>query len=702
MIITTSVLADLLQAQPQLRSQVYFKSSLTALSHAMEDQVLAGSDQHLVIASFQRERFYRQEAHRYRRIAERTPQVYVLAAPETDFKDSSEFYETVAFKPADALALEWHLVVIGHQYANCLICRERFAPVPDSTDTEIDPSRRFEGIWTFDQNVSKIAAQLLLDRIQLYRPELTDKIEAAKSQYLGTSTLVTGFAQDTPNPDPFVQRLVTYLQAGQYKLLKAYRSIFAQEQKERLVNSITTAIRRSLNSDEILEVAVQELGQALGSCRCLIYRCKATDALATITHEFLGAEISSTVGQTWPLQDNELFQDVVQRREMVCVKDTQEDSRINCNSASAADKANRPAGQNGLARGTQDKSRASSTILNLVQQFAIRSWLMVPVLYQGQLLGMVELHHCGAIPHNWEDDELSLVEAIATQVGVALIQAEAYANLEDLNQQLEALDRTRSNLVAITGHELRTPLSTIQVCLESLATEPDMSPELRQIMLNTALADAERMRKLVQDFLTLSRLESGRVEWHPEPLSLQECVELALSHVRARHAEEERPQITTHVPDDLPLVRADGEWLVETLAKLLDNACKFTTPQGQITIETHSNGGTMLEVTVGDTGRGIEPNSLETVFDRFYQEEGALRRTAGGTGLGLAICRQIVKGWGGEIWADSAGKDQGSQFHFTVPIIRSPEPKSSPAKSKRLPVDNQQPGKDKNLRTKRR
>lgn len=686
MIITTSVLADLLQAQPQLRPQVYFKSSLTALSHAMEDQVLAGSNQHLVIASFQRERFYRQEAHRYRRIAERTPQVYVLAAPEADFTNSSEFYETVAFEPADALCLEWHLVVIGYQYANCLICREKFAPVPDSTDTEIDPSRRFEGIWTFDQNVSKIAAELLLDRIQSYRPELADKIAAAKSQYLGAATLVNGFTQDTPNPDPFVQRLVTYLQAGQYKLLKAYRSIFAQEQKERLVNSITTAIRRSLNSDEILEVAVQELGQALRSCRCLIYRCKKTDASASIAHEFLGAEIASTVGQTWILQGNTLFQEAVQNQEMVYVKDTSEDARINGDADKPQASDYRRSSSTDLAGTYQGKKRQVTTLKQLIEQFEIRSWLMVPILYQGQLLGMVELHHCGVTPHEWEDDELSLVEAIATQVGFALIQAAAYTNLEDLNQQLEALDRTRSNLVAITGHELRTPLSTIQVCLESLATEPDMPSELRQIMLNTALGDAERMRKLVQDFLTLSRLEGGRVQWHPEALSLQECVELALSHVRARHSEEERPQITTHVPVDLPLVRADGEWLVETLAKLLDNACKFTTPQGEITIETHSNGGTMLKVTVADTGRGIEPSSLETVFDLFYQEEGALRRTAGGTGLGLAICRQIVKGWGGEIWADSAGKDQGSQFHFTVPIIRS----SESATSKSSAVDNQQ------------
>lgn len=670
MMITTSVLADLLQAQPQLRPQVYFKSSLTALSHAMEDQVLAGSNQYLVIASFQRERFYRQEAHRYRRIAERTPQVYVLAAPEADFKDSSKFYETVAFEPTDALALEWHLVVIGYQYANCLICREKSTPVTDSTDTEIDPSRRFEGIWTFDQNVSKISAELLLDRIQVYRPELSDKIAAAKSQYLRSATLVNGFTQDTPNPDPFVQRLVTYLQAGQYKLLKAYRSIFAQEQKERLVNSITTAIRRSLNSEEILEVAVQELGQALRACRCLIYRCKKTDVSVTIPHEFLGAEIASTVGQNWMLQGNTLFQEVVQNQEMVYVRDTSEDARIHGDAEKPAASGNRAKPTN-LTKKNQSKKRQPTTLKQLTEQFAIRSWLMIPILYQGQLLGMVELHHCGAAPHEWEEDELSLVDAIATQVGFALIQAAAYTNLEDLNQQLEALDRTRSNLVAITGHELRTPLSTIQVCLESLATEPDMPPELRQIMLNTALGDAERMRKLVQDFLTLSRLEGGRVQWHPEALSLQECVELALSHVRARHSAEERPIITTHVPVELPLVRADGEWLVETLAKLLDNACKFTSPQGEIMIDTHRNGGTMLKVTVADTGRGIEPSSLETVFDLFYQEEGALRRTAGGTGLGLAICRQIVKGWGGEIWADSAGKDQGSQFHFTVPIIHS-------------------------------
>ena len=122
MSISISVLTGLLQVLPQLRPQLYFKASLTALSHAMEDQVLAATlEQPLIIANFQRERFYRQEAHRYQRLAQKSNQIYVLSAPETDFSHSSDFYEKVAFEPDDALAQEWHLVVIAQNYSTCLI-----------------------------------------------------------------------------------------------------------------------------------------------------------------------------------------------------------------------------------------------------------------------------------------------------------------------------------------------------------------------------------------------------------------------------------------------------------------------------------------------------------------------------------------------------------------------------------------------------
>jgi signal transduction histidine kinase len=586
----------------------------------------------------------------------------------------------IAFDSGDALSQEWHLVVIGEEYANCLMCREKTTLISDRTYSDLDAARRFEGVWSFDRQVTMKAAELLLNRIQAYRPELAAKIEQAKKQYLisqkskvksqkyaqvrGEKQEVSGKIEKFANEDPFVERLVTYLQAAQYKLLKAYRSIYTQQQRERLVNLITSAIRTSLDPNEILEIAVQELGQALGSCRCLIYRCKATDISAIIGHEYLEFEgreelnLTSTIGQKWPLQDNCLFQAIAQHHESILIEDTEQDPRINTSNQLAISNT----------KGKKPNS-PSLTLKNLVQTFSMRSWLIVPVLYQGELLGMVELHHCLAMPYRWKDEELALVEAIATQVGVALIQAAAYTNLQDLNQQLEILDRTRSNLVAIAGHELRTPLSTIRVCLESLAQEPDMPTELRQIMLDTALADSERMRKLVQDFLTLSRLESDRVQWHPEPLFLEECIELALSQIRAHYSKNVYPQIISQLPDRIPLVLADGEWLVEVLAKLLDNACKFTHPQGQIAISIQIPDPAIVEVTVADTGRGIEPNRLEYVFDRFYQEEGALRRTTGGTGLGLAICRQIVKGWGGKIWASSEGKDKGAQFHFTVPVV---------------------------------
>jgi DICT domain-containing protein/signal transduction histidine kinase len=661
MSISISVVQQLLDNCSEWRPQMYFKSSLTALSHAMEDLVLNDSDTPLVIASFQRERFYRQEAHRYKRISYKTKQVYVLAAPETDFSNGFQDYETIAFESTDALAQEWHLVIIGQQYASCLLCREKILPPSESPQgTMIDTNRRFEGIWTFDRSVTIQAAKLLLDRIVIYRPELDSKINQANQLYLLTPTKAKKTVQrDSPltNPDPFVQRLVTYLQAGQYKLLKANKTLAAKQQKEKLLNSVTDAVRRSLNTKQILHVAVQKLGEGLGVCRCIIYRCHENDPTATIDREFTSPGIKSVKGQKWQLANNPLFEEAIATTETISVDNTHEDERVN---------------QLAQEKGTGEFFQ------NLIQNYAISSWLLVPIFYHGKLLGVMELHHCETVPIAWKPDDIALVDAIANQVGVALIQAEAYADLEDLNEQLEALDRTRSNLVAIVGHELRTPLSTIQVCLESLASEPDMPPEMSEVMLDTALNDAERMRNLVQDFLTLSRLEGGNVECNLETLSITECIDLAISNVTARNAGEKLPEIKNlTTPEDLPLIQIDGEWLVEVLAKLLDNACKFTQADGEIAIAVTTNGGNTIEITVSDTGRGIETASLETVFDRFYQEEGALRRSAGGTGLGLAICRQIVKNWGGKIWAESPGKDRGSKFHFTIPIKANKQPAKS-------------------------
>jgi len=718
----TSIVEEIFEALPALRAQMYFKTSLTALSHAMEDQILAGGEgSPLIIASFQQERFYRQEAHRYERIGQMSDQVYVLSAADTKFSESIDSYEKINFDEDDALVEEWHLVVIGDHYCASLICRERSdvsvksvlmsgamsgsmsgsmsgtaSTAAKATDarslttlqpkepiflpaTPLDQSRRFEGIWTLDKQVSLRAADLLLERIQAYRPELAEKINAARSRFI-PKEISTELEIDS---DPFAQRLITYLQAGQYKQMKAYKAIALQEQRARLINSITAAIRQSLDPDEIFAIAARELGKVLGVGRCIIYRCTDNDADANIAHEYRQGDLNSLEGAAWPLKDNPLYQWVKGAHSTLAVDDV---------------------------NGEQPDGIDLQSVILRLRRWQIRSCLLVPLIHKNRLLGMVELHHseinhsqlnrsefnrsefnrsepnrsearlgeprANSNRHHWSDDEIKLTEAIANQLSVALIQAEAYANLGDLNQQLADLERTRSNLIAITGHELRTPLSTIRVCLESLLTEPDMDADMRQIMLDTALTDAERMRKLVQDFLTLSRLESRRVEWNLESLSLRECVDLALSSLRWQNTANAAPaiRVETNISEELPFIRADGEWIVEVLSKLLDNACKFTEANGKVTIDAAvikvGCAASMVEVTVSDSGRGIEPERLETVFERFYQEEGALRRSVGGTGLGLAICQQIIEGLGGKIWAVSEGKNKGTQIHFTLPAVR--------------------------------
>ena len=660
MIIATSLIHELLEAQPQLRPQMYFKSSLTALSRAMEDQVLAGTDHPLVIISCQHERYYQKALHRYARLAERSPQIYILAAPEQEFQDGSDPYETIALDPEDCLTQEWHVIVVGQHYAACLACREHSQPSASATlqSTHMDQARRYEGIWTFDRRVSCHAAHLFLQRICQYRPQLRAKITQALAQIM--PYVATAFRP--ADPGPFTDRLVTYLQASQYRQQKAYRQIATQARKEHLVNSITAAIRQSLDPDHVLGVAVQELGQALNTDRCLIYRCQAKAKSAQIQYEFVQPHQLSILEQSWPLRQNPWFQDVIKTQRWVYVSDTQADPRL----------------------------QHAPVLQEWIQTAQIQALLLAPMWYQGRLLGVVELHHSHSEDRTvWKDAEISLVDAIATQIGIALIQAQSFADLGILNQQLADLEQARSNLIAITGHELRTPLSTIQICLESLTSEPDMAPEMQQTMLSTALADAERMRKLIQDFLTLSRLESGRVEWNSEPLALSECVDLALSNINAQQLRRALPTINVLIPDDLPLAQVDGEWLVEVLAKLLDNACKFTEAKGHIHISAEIACKNMIEVTVADTGRGIEPDCLDTVFERFYQEEGALRRTTGGTGLGLAICRQIIRNLGGDIWAESKGKNQGTSLHFTIRSINAPQRQTVSSQTQLIPTQNQ-------------
>jgi DICT domain-containing protein/signal transduction histidine kinase len=655
-----SLLHSLLLTNKFLRPQVYFKASLTALSHAMEDLVIVGNEQPLVIANFQQERFYRQETRRYARIAKRSDQIYVMAAPDSNLVATSNPYTVVPFDANDDfLAQEWHLVIVAQKYSACIVCREFSAPVEGIS---FDDLRQFKGIWTFEREVSKTAALMLLERILDYQPQLAEKVEIAKQRYSLESDSKPEVNEQFLEIDArlFTGRLVNYLQSSQYKQLKSYRTILQKETFERLINRVTAFVRNSLNSEDILTSTVREIGRVFSPCRSIFYNYsnnysnnypKVENTL--INYECVANVFPSMKGENWSIANHSLFKNALEKNRVIAVNDTTQDLGI----------------------------QAHPELSEKFQHWKIRSLLLVPIRYKETWLGILEIHHCGDHPYIWNNSEQSFVEVIATQVAVALVQAIAYRNLENLNRRLADLERTQSNLIAIVGHELRTPLSTIQVCLETLALEENIPLEVQQTMLDTALGDSERMGRLIGDFLTLSKLEANTVRSQLEASSLQESLSFVLGSFKRRNSSD-LPQIVVDLSSDLPLVQAEREGLMEVFSKLIDNACKFTPADGKITIsaqihEQNQNDSesepeklipNQLEIIVKDTGRGIEAVQLEKIFQRFYQEENFLQRTIGGTGLGLAICRQIVQKLGGKIWAVSNGKNQGSEFHFTLPI----------------------------------
>ena len=647
-----SLLQNLLLTNKFLRPQVYFKASLTALSHAMEDLVIVGNEKPLVIANFQQERFYQQETRRYGRIAKRSDQVYVLAAPDSGLVATSQPYIVVPFDSSDDfLAQEWHLVIVAQKYSACIVCREFSAPVEG---VSFDELRQFKGIWTFEREVSKTAATLLLDRILNYRPELAEKVAIAKQSY----GLESENKPQTQNDEVlaidarlFTGRLVNYLQSSQYKQLKSYRTILQKETFERLINRVTAFIRNSLNSEEILTNTVRELGRVFSPSRSIFYSYPQGKN-TPINYEWVADAYPSMKGENWTIANHALFENALEKNRVIAINDITQDLGI----------------------------QAQPELSDNFNLWQIRSFLLVPIRYQETWLGILEIHHCGNQPYNWNDSERTFVEVIATQVAIALVQAQAYRNLETLNCRLADLERTQSNLIAIVGHELRTPLSTIQICLETLALEENIPIEVQETMLDTALGDSERMGRLIGDFLTLSKLEANTVRSQLEASSLEESLSLVLGSLKRRNSSNNLPQIVIDLSSDLPLVQAEREGLMEVFSKLLDNAYKFTPTDGKITISAqyYENdlkdesekklAANQLEIIVKDTGRGIEAVDLERIFQRFYQQENFLQRTIGGTGLGLAICRQIIQKLGGRIWAVSNGKNQGSEFHFTLPI----------------------------------
>lgn len=241
-----------------------------------------------------------------------------------------------------------------------------------------------------------------------------------------------------------------------------------------------------------------------------------------------------------------------------------------------------------------------------------------------------------------------------------------------MSAELEQVERLRRELVANVGHELKTPISALRAHLENLldgVERPD--PETLQVML----AQSERLGRLVDQLLDLSRLESGELPLRREEVALAPLVDEVLSEIRVA-----RPgagvELERRVAPDLPPVLADRERIHQVLFNLLDNAVRFTPAGGRVTVTAERRNGA-VDVRVADTGPGIAPEHLPRLFERFYRVDPARSAREGGTGIGLAIARSVVEAHGGRIWAESTvGK--GSVFTFELPVAPAAETRREP------------------------
>jgi two-component system, OmpR family, phosphate regulon sensor histidine kinase PhoR len=260
----------------------------------------------------------------------------------------------------------------------------------------------------------------------------------------------------------------------------------------------------------------------------------------------------------------------------------------------------------------------------------------------------------------------AFVTIVATGL-LALLMAAA------LRRQMR-ISRLKNDLVATVSHELKTPLSAMRLLVDTLLNQEDQdapSPQQAREYLQLIAQENLRLSRLIDNFLTFSRMEHGKQLWTFAKLRPEGILHRAIDAMQERLSEP-LCQFEVRVEPALPDVRGDADALVTVLVNLLDNSCKYSSPPKQIVLRAFSRRQQVC-FAVEDDGVGLSARQKDRIFEQFYQVDQQLSRTAGGCGLGLSIVHSIVTGHGGTIEVQSE-PGKGSSFVVTLPAIASHSP----------------------------
>ena len=226
------------------------------------------------------------------------------------------------------------------------------------------------------------------------------------------------------------------------------------------------------------------------------------------------------------------------------------------------------------------------------------------------------------------------------------------------------LKKMKDEFISTVSHELRTPLTSLRASLGLIASGSlDRRPEKQHQMVEMAIANSDRLIRLVNDILDFDRVGKGKLPLDRLPV---EAMVLLRRAADVAYPQANQAHITLRIEAPPMQVLADEERILQVLNELVANALKFSQSDTTIRLSAHPSAEGQVSFSVEDQGRGISPEKLERIFDRFQQGDASDSRALGGTGLGLALCRSIVEQHGGRIWAEST-PGMGSKFQFTLP-----------------------------------
>lgn len=300
------------------------------------------------------------------------------------------------------------------------------------------------------------------------------------------------------------------------------------------------------------------------------------------------------------------------------------------------------------------------------ENIEIKSLLIFPFKIRSKPLGAIVI----GVRENREaisQFQIELAERLVDAVGIGIDNAILYQELSEANEHLKEVDKLKDEFVSLASHELRTPMTAIKSYLwMALSGEGGELNEKLRRYIQRSYNSVDRLIKLVNDMLNISRIESGRLIIHIISCNIEDLIREVLEDIGPRASELGLSLIFNH-PDSMPNVLADPDKIKEVIYNLVGNSMKFTQKGGKI-IVTVVEKVNMVEISIKDNGMGIAAEDLPKIFQKFGIIPGTYppNQAVSGTGLGLYLCRSLVEMHGGKVWASSDGKGLGTTFTFTL------------------------------------